>query len=79
MPCHNCGKVQTDPTKGASPWARGVIASEQILMCPDCQAKDPGWTGALEHCERCGGTRLSITLGSVVCRACGHDRLVGER
>ncbi len=73
MPCVRCGKIQIDPVKGASPWARGVIQQEQILMCPDCQEEDPAWTGSLKKCERCGSTRLSITMGSVVCRGCGHD------
>ena len=72
MPCHLCDKVQTDPVRGASPWARGVIEGEQILVCADCQ-QDGTWTGLLQHCPRCGGTRLSIVLGSVVCRSCGAD------
>ncbi|MDQ3915738.1 MAG: hypothetical protein M3323_10505 [Actinomycetota bacterium] len=71
MPCHLCGKVQTDPVRGASPWARGVIAGEQVLVCPDCQAKDRSWTDLLQRCPACSGTRLSIVLGSVVCRECG--------
>ena len=71
MPCHLCQKVQTDPVRGASPWARGVIEGEQILVCPDCQERDRAWTELLQHCPRCGGTRLSIVLGSLVCRECG--------
>lgn len=71
MPCHLCQKVQTDPVRGASPWARGVIEGEQVLVCPECQARDRAWTESLQHCPHCGGTRLSIVLGSVVCRECG--------
>ena len=71
MPCHLCQKVQTDPVRGASPWARGVIEGEQILVCPECQARDRAWIELLQHCPRCGGTRLSIVLGSMVCRECG--------
>lgn len=77
VPCYRCGAVQTDPVKGASPWARGVVGREQILVCPGCQAADPAWTESLDRCESCGGTRLAIVMGSVVCRACGHDEPVG--
>jgi ribosomal protein L40E len=45
----------------------------QVLVCPDCQANDPGWAGALERCPRCDGTRLKIMVGMVVCRQCGND------
>lgn len=73
MPCYRCGRVQTDPVKGASPWAVGVREREQILVCPDCQQEDLDWAAALDRCPRCGGTRLKVVMGSVVCRACGHD------
>lgn len=73
MPCHLCQKVQTDPVRGASPWARGVIEGEQILVCPDCQERDSAWTALLQRCPRCGGTRLSMVMGSVVCRQCGIE------
>lgn len=73
MPCYRCHRVQTDPAKGASPWARGVIGSEQVLVCPQCQIDDPTWHQALETCPRCGSTRLSVVMGSVVCRGCGFD------
>ena len=73
MPCYRCGRVQTDPVKGASPWARGVVDGEQILVCPVCQTEHPGWTDELTGCPRCGNTRLSIVMGSVLCRACGSD------
>jgi hypothetical protein len=71
MPCVRCGKRQTDPAKGASPWARYVTGGEQVLLCPACQAADPGWVATSDRCPTCGSTRLSMMLGSVVCRACG--------
>ena len=75
MPCYRCDRVQTDPVPGASeaPWARGVVDGEQILICPDCQAKDPAWVSDLEACPRCKSTRLSIVMGSRICRQCAHD------
>jgi hypothetical protein len=72
MPCYRCGRVQTDPAKGASPWARGVVRHEQILVCPVCQAEDRTWTEALDRCPRCGGTRLSLKIGSLSCRDCDY-------
>lgn len=74
MPCERCGRVQTDPVKGASPWARAVLAGRQVLICPDCQRADAGFGDELERCGACGSTRLSVVMGSVVCRACGADR-----
>ncbi len=73
MPCHLCQKLQSDPVKGSAPWVRGVIGREQVLICPECQAKDRAWIGLMDRCERCSGTRLSIVLGSVVCRECGSQ------
>ena len=72
MPCYRCGRVQTDPVKGASPWAVAVKAREQVLVCPWCQEEDKTWAEALDRCPQCGTTRLKVTMGSVVCRACGH-------
>ncbi len=72
MPCELCGKRQTDPAKGASPWARLVTGGRQVLLCPDCQAADPTWRARSDRCPACGSTRLSVMLGSVVCRACGE-------
>ncbi len=72
MPCYRCSKIQTDPVKGASPWARGVVRREQILMCPECQATHAGWIEELDRCPRCGNTRLSMVMGSLSCRACGY-------
>ncbi|MDQ3991327.1 MAG: hypothetical protein M3245_03325, partial [Actinomycetota bacterium] len=59
------------PEKRERPWARGVAAGRQVLVCPACQAERAGWEGALQRCPRCASTRLSMTLGEVVCRACG--------
>jgi len=73
MPCYRCGRVQEDPAKGASPWARAIVAREQVLVCPECQREHPEWTASAERCPRCGSTRLQIQLGVHVCRACGHD------
>ena len=78
VPCYRCGRVQTDPAKGASPWAVGVRARDQVLVCPDCQSDDPEWAAALERCPRCKGTRLKIVLGTVVCRQCNFDWPVQE-
>lgn len=63
--------MQTDPVKGAAPWGRGVVKGELILVCPDCQA-DGTWIDALTRCSQCGSTRLSVMLGSIVCRECNH-------
>ena len=73
MPCYRCDRVQTDPVKGAAPWAVAVVGREQVLICPDCQRDDPNWTAALATCPHCGSTRLRIQLGSLICRACGQD------
>jgi hypothetical protein len=73
MPCYRCGRIQTDPVKGASPWGRGVVEGEQILICPECQSAERDWTTDLDSCPRCKGTRLSVVLGSFVCRSCKHD------
>ncbi|GIV00555.1 MAG: hypothetical protein KatS3mg014_2170 [Actinomycetota bacterium] len=50
------------------------MRGEQALVCPSCQEERGGWADALDRCEACGSTRLSATLGEVVCRACGHVR-----
>jgi hypothetical protein len=69
MPCYRCGARQTDPGKGPSPWKRGVISDEQVLVCPDCQAIHD-WTADLDKCESCGSTMLVRALGETRCRAC---------
>ncbi|GAC1372143.1 MAG: hypothetical protein NVSMB32_16020 [Actinomycetota bacterium] len=70
MPCVQCDKRQTDPAKGASPWARFVTGGQQVLLCPEGQAADPDWHTRCDRCPACGSTRLSMMLGSVVCRDC---------
>jgi DNA-directed RNA polymerase subunit RPC12/RpoP len=47
------------------------MGGRQVLVCPDCQQR-PDWADGLDRCARCGATRLSVQLGEVVCRACGH-------
>jgi len=69
MPCYRCGARQTDPGKGPSPWKRGVIDDEQVLVCPDCQTAHD-WTADLDKCQSCGSTMLVRALGETRCRAC---------
>ena len=69
MPCYRCGARQTDPVRGATPWRRGVLAAEQVLVCPDCQATK-AWADELDKCGVCGSTRLIRRLGRTVCRDC---------
>ncbi|WP_045875519.1 hypothetical protein [Pseudofrankia sp. DC12] len=71
MPCYRCDTRQTDPARGASPWARAVVGGEQVLVCPECQ-RDPGWRHPLDRCVGCGSARLAKALGLVVCRDCGR-------
>ncbi len=75
MPCYRCGRIQTDPdpARPTAPWAVAVVEREQVLVCPDCQQADPGWTEQLTRCPSCDSTRLRVMLGSVICRACGAD------
>jgi hypothetical protein len=70
--CVLCGRPTFDPDKRAAPWVRAVRGGRQVLICPDCQRERPDWAQGLDRCEACGGTRLSVQLGDVVCRACGH-------
>jgi hypothetical protein len=70
MPCYRCGVRQTDPSRGQSPWKRGVRRQSQILICPGCQdAAD--WTAELDRCSRCSSVHLVKRLGEVECRDCG--------
>jgi hypothetical protein len=71
MPCYRCGARQTDPGKGPSPWKRGVIRDEQVLVCPDCQSTHD-WVADLDRCESCGSTMLLRALGETRCRASSH-------
>ena len=68
-----CGTTATDPAKGPSRWARAVIEGDQVLVCPDCQAREPRWVERAEACPTCGSKKLSKTLGDRVCRSCGHQ------
>lgn len=72
MPCYRCDTRQTDPTKGASPWKRGVIADVQVLVCPECQ-RVHDWAADLDRCAGCGSTSLVRQLGETICRSCGHS------
>lgn len=67
-----CGRATYDPDKRERPWARGVASGRLVLVCPRCQVERPDWPDRLDACGSCGSTRLSVTLGDVICRACGH-------
>lgn len=69
MPCYRCDTRQDDPTKGASPWKRGVRGGVQVLVCPDCQ-RVHDWAGDLDRCGACGSTALVRELDQVRCRNC---------
>lgn len=71
MPCYRCDIVQTDPSRGASPWQRGVIANSQVLICPVCQQSHE-WRADLDRCAGCGSTRLARRLGETSCLDCGQ-------
>lgn len=72
--CFLCGRPTFDPDKRERPWVRAAIEGGQVLVCPTCQEQRPDWAVQLDRCEACGATRLSVTLGEVVCRECGHIR-----
>ena len=74
MPCYRCGVRQTDPERGQSPWRRGVMRDQLVLICPACQ-EGPDWTAELERCARCRSAHLIRRLGQVECLDC---RLVRE-
>jgi len=69
--CFLCGRPTYDPDKKERQWIRGVAEGRQVLICPVCQVERPGWIDRLDRCEQCGSTRLSATLGEVICRQCG--------
>ena len=70
MPCYRCDRRQADPGRGPSPWKRGVVDGEQVLVCPECQ-REHDWVADLDVCATCGSTRLARTLGETRCFACG--------
>jgi ribosomal protein L37E len=51
---------------------QATVHGHQVLVCR--RAGAPDWAVQLDRCEACGATRLSVMLGEVVCRACGHVR-----
>ena len=73
MPCYRCGVWQTDPERGKSPWRRGVLRDELVLVCPACQESGE-WTAELESCSRCASVHLIRRLGQVECLDCGLVR-----
>ena len=72
--CLLCGRPTFDPDKRERPWVRATVDGHQVLVCPPCQEERADWAVQLDRCEACGATRLSVMLGEVVCRACGHMR-----
>jgi hypothetical protein len=75
--CSLCGRPTYDPGKRDAPWVRAVAGGRQVLICPTCVQERQDWAEGLDRCSACGGTRLSVTLGEVVCRACGHTERSG--
>ena len=73
MPCYRCGVRQTDPERGKSPWRRGVLRDQLVLVCPACQ-ESCDWTAELESCSRCASVHLIRRLGQVECLDCGLVR-----
>ena len=73
MPCYRCGVRQSDPERGKSPWRRGVVRDQLVLICPGCQ-EAPDWTAELEHCAKCRSAHLIRRLGQVECLDCGLVR-----
>jgi hypothetical protein len=70
--CVLCGRPTYDPDKRSAPWARAVMIGRHVLVCPDCQRDRTDWADDLDRCADCGGTRLTVQLGEVVCRGCGR-------
>lgn len=73
MPCYRCGVRQTDPERGKSPWRRGVVRGQFVLVCPACQ-ESADWTAERECCAGCGSGHLIRRLGQVECLDCGLVR-----
>jgi hypothetical protein len=72
--CLLCGRPTFDPDKRERQWVRAAMGGGQVLVCPRCQEERADWAVQLDRCDACGATRLSVMLGQVVCRACGHIR-----
>jgi hypothetical protein len=64
---------QTDPERGKSPWRRGVVRDQLVLICPACQ-ESADWTAELERCAKCRSAHLIRRLGQVECLDCGLVR-----
>jgi hypothetical protein len=73
VPCYRCGMRQTDPERGKSPWRRGVVHDQLVLICPACQ-ESADWTAELERCAKCRSAHLIRRLGQVECLDCGLVR-----
>jgi hypothetical protein len=73
VPCYRCGVRQTDPERGKSPWRRGVVRDQLVLICPACQ-ESADWTSELERCAKCRSAHLIRRLGQVECLDCGLVR-----
>src|SRR3974377_727502 len=73
VPCYRCGVRQTDPERGKSPWRRGVMHDQLVLICPACQ-ESADWTAELERCAKCHSAHLIRRLGQVQCLDCGRGR-----
>jgi hypothetical protein len=73
VPCYRCGVRQTDPERGKSPWRRGVVHDQLVLICPVCQ-ESTDWTAELERCAKCRSAHLIRRLGQVECLDCGLVR-----
>ena len=71
MPCYRCGIRQTDPERGKSPWRRGVVQDQLVLICPACQELS---SAELERCAKCRSAHLIRRLGQVECLDCGLVR-----
>jgi hypothetical protein len=73
VPCYRCGVRQTDPERGKSPWRRGVVRDQLVLICPACQ-ESADWIAELERCAKCRSAHLIRRLGQVECLDCGLVR-----
>jgi DNA-directed RNA polymerase subunit M/transcription elongation factor TFIIS len=55
-----------------------VIADEQVLVCPQCQAAHD-WRADLDRCGSCGSTMLVRALGETRCRECAWAKSAAPR